>query len=95
MKLKLSVEDARNAVWDDHEDFEPVEEKIVDTSRWSIHYEKIMKHVPSGKLFRAYYSRGATECQEERPFEYEDEVEFVEVRAYDEPTIIYLEVRDE
>jgi len=54
-----------------------IEDKIIDNSRWSIQHEIIFE--VEGKFYRTYYSVGATECQDERPWEYEDEIECTEV----------------
>ncbi len=54
-----------------------IENNIVDSSRWSISYEIVFKH--EEKYYSAYYSVGATESQDESPWEYEDEVECTEV----------------
>ena len=57
-----------------------VEDNIVDNSRWSIHHELIFNH--EGKVYRTYYSVGATEQQDEGPWEYDgDEIECDEVVA--------------
>jgi len=52
-------------------------DEIIDTSRWSIHHRIIFEH--EGKFYETYYSEGATEMQDESPWEYEDEVECYEV----------------
>ncbi|MGL4801914.1 MAG: hypothetical protein ACRC18_06585 [Cetobacterium sp.] len=63
--------------------YKPVYEEVTDTTRWSIHKMMVFEH--EGKHYKAYYSEGATECQCEYPFEYDDdeiecpEVEFKEV----------------
>lgn len=57
--------------------YSAAEEEIVDTSRWSIHYKIIFED--NGKYYQTYYSSGATECQDERPWEYDDEVDCTEV----------------
>jgi hypothetical protein len=54
-----------------------VQEKIVDTSRWSIYYEVIVKI--NGKFYCISYSRGATEYQNESPFENDSSIEFFPV----------------
>lgn len=54
-----------------------VEDEITDHSRWSVHHYLIFEH--EGKFWETSYSVGATEQQDERPWEYEDEVECVEV----------------
>lgn len=57
--------------------YEALEDEIVDNSRWSIQHAIIFEH--EGKFYRTYYSVGATEIQDESPWEYEDEVECFEV----------------
>lgn len=52
-------------------------DEITDTSRWSIHHRIIFDY--QGKFYQAHYSEGATEMQDESPWEHEDEVECVEV----------------
>ena len=52
-------------------------DEIVDTSRWSIHHRIIFED--KGKFYETYYSEGATEMQDESPWEYEDEVDCTEV----------------
>lgn len=54
-----------------------IKDDIVDTSRWSEHHEIIFEH--DGKFYRTHYSCGLTEIQDERPWEYETEVECTEV----------------
>lgn len=54
-----------------------IKDDITSTSRWSIHHEIIFAH--DGKFYHAHYSEGATEMQDERPWEYETEVECIEV----------------
>lgn len=55
-----------------------LEEEIVDQSRWSTFYNIIFRD-KDGKYYSTEYSRGSTECQDESPWEYEHEVECVEV----------------
>lgn len=58
--------------------YNAIHEEIISTSRWSIN--KLMVFEYEGRYYRAYYSVGATECQDESPFEYdEDEIECEEV----------------
>jgi hypothetical protein len=52
--------------------------KMVDTSRWSIHYQMIFINTEDGKFYRSSYS--STESQDESPYEYDgDDIECVEV----------------
>jgi hypothetical protein len=59
----------------------------IDNTRWSIVYELVFKH--DGKLYRTEYSRGATEQQDERPWQYDDEVECTEVEAFEKTVTDY------
>lgn len=55
---------------------------IVDKSRWSIVREIIFRFddQPEGEAYRAYYSVGATENQDERPWEYDKTIDADVVR---------------
>ncbi|KAF6565357.1 hypothetical protein G9G63_09365 [Paenibacillus sp. EKM202P] len=52
-------------------------DEITDTSRWSIHHNIIFEH--QGKFYQTHYSEGATEMQDESPWEYEEDVDCDEV----------------
>ena len=47
-------------------------DRIVNTTRWSIIHEIVFED--NGKFYMTTYSEGATECQDERPWEYDDEI---------------------
>lgn len=51
--------------------------EVIDTSRWSIIYDLVFEF--DGKCYQTTYSVGATESQDERPWEYEDIIDCVEV----------------
>jgi hypothetical protein len=57
--------------------YSAIKNDIVDTGRWSIHHEIIFAY--DGKFYRTWYSEGATEMQDESPWEYDTEVECTEV----------------
>ena len=57
--------------------YEALLDEITDTSRWSVHHRIVFKH--DDKFYETYYSEGATEMQDESPWEYEEEVECHEV----------------
>jgi len=62
--------------------------EIIDTRRWSIDYYLVFKH--DEKFYGVSFSRGATEQQDERPFEYEpNEIECQELRAVEKTVIVY------
>jgi hypothetical protein len=62
----------------------------IDTSRWSIIYRLVIK--VNGKLYAGTYRRGATEMQEERPWEY-TEPNFQEVEAYEKTVVDYRPIK--
>ena len=63
-------------------------DKITDRSRWSIHHEMVFK-TENGRMYRAFYSEGATEMQDESPWEYEDKVECEEVHLVEKTVKVY------
>ena len=66
-----------------------VENNLPGSGRWSSYQTMVFGH--GGKLYRTHYSRGATECQDERPFEYEgSEVECEEVYPVSVVRVEYL-----
>lgn len=56
-----------------------VSDTITDIGRWNIEHELIFLDPADNKYYRASYREGATELQDERPWEYNDTVEAVEV----------------
>lgn len=78
--MKLSAEVAREVIYGDNEDWKEVTKSITSRSRWSIFYEGVFLHVPSNKHYWFNWSVGATEQQDEIPYEFDKEVEPVEVR---------------
>jgi hypothetical protein len=54
-----------------------IEDEVAGTSRWSVQHEIVFEK--DGKFYRTYYSIGATEMQDESPWEYDNEVECWEV----------------
>lgn len=52
-------------------------DEITDNSRWSIYHKIVFED--DGKFWSTSYSVGATECQDERPWDYEDKIECYEV----------------
>ena len=75
----LSGEQARAIVQENTRRFKVVEEHITGSRRWSLEYTTIILDTVNDKYYKTYYSIAATECQEEEPYEYEDNVCFVEV----------------
>jgi hypothetical protein len=69
-----------------------IEDKIVDNSRWSIIHEAIFQH--EGKFYLTSYSVGATEQQDEQPYEYDkDKIECQEVVLVEKVVKVYEPVK--
>lgn len=77
-KITLKPEEAREIVQEDHERAKVVSDEMVGKSRWTIRNRCIFEL--DGKLYRVYYSTGATEHQFMKPFEDDSSVDCVEVR---------------
>lgn len=77
--LKFNSQIARSIVNEDHEDFDVIETNLVDSSRWSLIYEVVIQRKSDGKYFHSGYSVGATEGQDERAYEYDNDPTFGEV----------------
>lgn len=74
-------------------DFEYIKEALIDNDRWAVHYEVIVQRKSDGKFFKSYYSRGATECQDHSPYEYDKPVYF-EVKKVKKTIVVYETVKD-
>lgn len=85
--LKLDSEAGRDVVYGDTDDFETVEKEILSTSRWSINSRIVVKRKSDGLFFESTYSEGATEQQDESPYEYGDAL-FTQVMPL-EKTVTY------
>lgn len=71
-----------------HGDFEEIENNLYDASRWSLIYNLVFKF--KDKYYQTEYSVGATESQDESPFEYEpDEIECREVVPTQQTVTVY------
>ena len=87
---KFKKQDLKDLVDDGCETLEKVEERCTGRSRWSLNYCMVFKDTGSGRFYMANYSVGATEQQDEGPFEYEpDEVECVEMRPVEKVVTVY------
>jgi len=57
---------------------EIISNKIIEQGRWDILHQLIWKH-PDGRVFQCGYRQGATEQQDQGPWEYDKEVHCVEM----------------
>lgn len=71
---------------------ETISDDITGHSRWSVHHRRVFKH--DDKFYETHYSVGATESQDECPYEYDaDEIECVEVVPVERTVTMYEPVR--
>lgn len=54
-----------------------IEDKIISLDRWTVAHEIIFEY--KGKFYRTWYSEGATEYQDEGPWEFDEIVDCEEV----------------
>ena len=60
-----------------------IRNKVTGSGRWQKYHQIIVTLPGHEGLFSADYSAGLTECQEERPWEFDKEVTFTEVEEYE------------
>ena len=64
--------------------------KNINTVGWSVHHEMVFKY--EGMFYRTHYSVGATETQDESPYEYdEDMIECTIVHPVEKTVTVYEE----
>ena len=75
-KLKIDKEVAADLAYGEYDNtfFEIISNKIIGKSRWSYRSELIVKTIVDGKFWRSTYSQGATESQDESPYEYDEPI---------------------
>lgn len=88
--MEFSKEFLQGILWGDTENVEVMQDEISGQRRWSTDHEMVFKF--DGKYYETYYSRGSTECQDEVPYEYdEDMIECPEVFPVEKTIIVYEE----
>lgn len=92
MKLNLTRDEALEILDGDETKFKIVKDKIIGQGRWSTQHELIIKSIKEEKYYRAYYSRGSTEMQDESPWEY-NEPDFREVIPVEKKITVFEEVK--
>ena len=93
--MKVSRDTAVNE-WDlpygGTEDVEIVADIIRGTSRWSLLKDLVVRI--DNKFYRIAYSEALTEAQYEKPWECEDELEFIEVHKVTRPVDVWEPVSE-
>jgi hypothetical protein len=69
-QIKLTKEQALEVLY---ESDKIIDDSIIEHSRWSVLHKAIFRH-DDGFLYRMNYRVGATEYQDESPFEYDTKV---------------------
>lgn len=70
--------------------FKLVHAEMIDTTRWSIISERVYEDLDTGRFWYTSYRYGATECQDERPYEYDGkEITFTEVFKKEKTITVY------
>ena len=90
-KLELDQETASELAYGDFDNsiYEVVSNIIDGHSRWRINFELVIKTLVDGRFWKARYSKGATESQDEGPFEYGSST-FTEVFPIKKEVIVYI-----
>jgi hypothetical protein len=88
-KLALPKQDAIDILDGEDDVFEIIEDVISGKSRWCDIHKLIIKRKSDSKFFKGSYRVGATESQDEGPWEYEKTVEFSEVFPVEKTIIVY------
>lgn len=88
--MKFKRETLQALLWGEDVGLTVISNDLTDTSRWSLHYDLVFKEEDTGKFYSVSYSRGATESQDEQPFEYDgDEIGCVEVQPVEKVVTVY------
>lgn len=74
MSQPFSREMLLDLLYGDSDDLKIIERKIVDRKRWSLQYQLIFKDLLNNKHYLTHYWEGATEIQEQSPFEGEPDM---------------------
>lgn len=94
--MKLSKDEAKEIVWQNHEDFEDVKdtEEIIGQSRWTTSFSKVVKQLSTGKFFEICWDKGSTEVQDGQEMFYENEVELPEVHQVEKVIMVWESIKE-
>lgn len=87
-KLTLTARRARNILDGDDPAYRVIRDEIEDTTRWSIVHSVVIQSVADGRFWSDGYRVGATESQDESPWEHR-KPDFTEVFPVEQVTIVY------
>lgn len=92
MKRTFDAKVLRELVIEGSDDMEIIENTLTGKSRWADIHTMVFKF--EGKFYKSEYRQGATESQEEGPFEYVDSVDCIEVEPKEKTVIVYEPISD-
>lgn len=69
-KLNLTKEQAEDILFGDNDEYKIISDKMVSKRRWSVVHSVVIQRKSDGKYFKDRYEVGATENQEQSPYEY-------------------------
>jgi len=89
-RLQIEREIAEGLAYGDYDNtiYEVISNKILSKGRWNYRSELIVKTISDGRFWKSFYSKGATESQDEAPYEYGDVI-FEEVFPKKVEVLIY------
>lgn len=70
-----------------------IKEELIDKDRWMVCYRIIFKY--NGKFYETFYNVGATEMQDERPWEYESKIRCYEVEQKEVLVKQWVNIKEE
>ena len=74
MEREFTRELMRDIANNSTDEFDKVEDDIIDTGRWTVQHMMVFKEMATGKHYSSYFNRGATEYQDESPYEYDSKI---------------------
>ena len=69
--MTLTIEEGQELICDRLDGWEKIETKIESHERWTVIYSGVFKHKDTGKFYETWWIVGATENQDEQPFDNE------------------------
>ena len=88
--IKLSKETMFEILEGGNDKYDLIKDEMIDHTRWSVIHELIFHDNDTNKFYRNCYSVGATESQDEGPWEYDGHIiESEEVFQVYETVIVY------
>lgn len=93
MSKKSTVYFKKQDLFDMDLPYSAIERQIIDKTRWSVVYEIVFEK--DGRFYQTDYSVGATESQDEGPWEYDgDEIACVEVHKVQKMVTVWEPITD-